>query len=331
MVKIRAFDGSDADYAAVVEIVNALWPEFPIAVSQLKHWDACREEKYRFTRIMGERDGRVVASGVFGDSQWTHVPGKYFIGINVHPDFQRQGVGSQFYEHMIREITEYEPAAIALTSDTREDKPDYVRFLTKRGFVQKMRDQTSRLDLEAFDPEEFLDVVERVEAMGVEIVSAAELEKRDPDWWREHYELDWIVSQDIPTMDPITKRDFETFRKAYDGPGFVPEMYLVALKDGRQVGTASLWEQPASPDRLYTELTGVLPRFRRKGIATALKVRSLELGKKTGARWVDTDNDDTNPMYLLNVKLGFRPLPAWLVFRRDLGPGDLAREIGRAA
>ena len=325
MVTMRPFDETDADYRAVVDIFNAIWPEYPMSVSQLKHWDTCRNPKYKYTRILGELDGRAVASCVFGESQWTHVPGKYFVGVNVHPDFQRRGIGTQLYDHIVSVIAGYEPKPEALTSDTREDKPAYVRFLTKRGFVQKMREQSSRLDLQAFDPERFREVVERVEAMGVEIVTAAELEKRDPDWWREHYELDWIVGQDIPTMDPIVKRDFEVFRKAYDGPGFVPEMYLIALLDGRQIGTASLWELPASPDRLYTELTGVVPEHRRKGIATALKVRSLELGKKTGAAWVDTDNNDQNPMYLLNVRLGFKPMPGWLVFRKELEPGELER------
>jgi len=323
MVTIRPFDESDEDYQTVVDIVNALWPEYPISVEQMKHWDASREKKYRFTRIMGELDGKVVASGVYGESSWTHVPGKYFVAVNVHPDFQRRGIGTRFYDHMVTEIAGYDPKPTTLTSDTREDKPDYVRFLTKRGFVQKLREQSSRLDLRAFDPGAFRDVVERVEAMGVEIVSVAELELRDPDWMKEYYELDWIVSQDIPTVDPLVKRDFEVFKKHMEGPGFVPEMFLIAILDGRQIGTASLWEQPASPDRLYTELTGVVPEHRRKGVATALKVRSLEIGKRTGAKWVDTDNNDQNPMYLLNVRLGFEPMPAWLIFRKELQPGEL--------
>jgi hypothetical protein len=32
-----------------------------------------------------------------------------------------------------------------------------------------------------------------------------------------------------------------------------------------------------------------------------------------------TDNEENNPMYGLNVQLGFMPTRAWLQFRKELG------------
>ena len=67
------------------------------------------------------------------------------------------------------------------------------------------------------------------------------------------------------------------------------------------------WISLAEPAKLYTGLTGVLRSHRRRGIATALKVTALEMAKARGVRTLETDNEENNPMYLLNVELGFEP------------------------
>ena len=35
-----------------------------------------------------------------------------------------------------------------------------------------------------------------------------------------------------------------------------------------------------------------------------------------GATIVETDNEENNPMFDLNMRLGFRPVPAWTEYRR---------------
>ncbi|MEA3408886.1 MAG: hypothetical protein U9Q95_00905, partial [Candidatus Eisenbacteria bacterium] len=65
-----------------------------------------------------------------------------------------------------------------------------------------------------------------------------------------------------------------------------------------------------------TGLTGVVRSHRRKGIATALKVHGFSRAKEHGARWIETDNEEKNPMFELNLRLGFKPTPAWTEYRR---------------
>ena len=57
---------------------------------------------------------------------------------------------------------------------------------------------------------------------------------------------------------------------------------------------------------------------RRQGIATAMKVRAIGFAKEYGAKIVETDNEENNPMYFLNLKLGFESQPAWLSFEKHL-------------
>jgi len=71
-------------------------------------------------------------------------------------------------------------------------------------------------------------------------------------------------------------------------------------------------------------LPGVVRSHRRKGVATALKVRTFKIAAERGYKHIDTDNEENNPMYDLNVQLGFKLKPQWLVFKKSLAdnPSD---------
>jgi mycothiol synthase len=63
---------------------------------------------------------------------------------------------------------------------------------------------------------------------------------------------------------------------------------------------------------LRTGLTAVRRAYRRRGIALALKVRSLEFGKANGYSSVQTENESNNRgMLAINDELGFVKNPAW--------------------
>jgi GNAT superfamily N-acetyltransferase len=65
-------------------------------------------------------------------------------------------------------------------------------------------------------------------------------------------------------------------------------------------------------------LTGVIRPYRRRGIGTALKVRLLEVAQRTRADTMSTGNEEHNPMYSINVDLGFVPEPDWVMYQREL-------------
>jgi GNAT superfamily N-acetyltransferase len=75
---------------------------------------------------------------------------------------------------------------------------------------------------------------------------------------------------------------------------------------------------------LYTGFTGVLPTYRRRGIATALKVRALTYARglltSTGEHpLVRTGNEENNPMLQINLCLGFVELPGEVILLKELG------------
>jgi GNAT superfamily N-acetyltransferase len=316
MMTTRPFNYSDDDYQALVDISNAVWPDRPSVPQGTKEHDKRRNPKYYFQRLVVESDGVMIASAIYGESEWTHVPGKFFISMQVHPDHQRKGVGTALYDHIMKDLAERDPTI--LESDAREDRQEGMDFLEKRGYKKTLRDQMSELLVADFDPAPFAWTADRMAEIGVEIRTVSELEADGVDWKREAWELEYELLQDVPTDDPITKQPFEQWVKWLTHPAFIPEAHFIAIVDGRFVGVTSLWQSLAEKDKLHTNLTGVVRSVRRKGMATALKARAVGFARDRGARIIRTENEENNPMYDLNVRLGFKPVPAWWTYRKEL-------------
>ena len=323
MMTIRRFKKTDDEYRAVLDISNALWPDEAQSLAEFKYEDESRDPKYTHARFVGEVDGNIVASGVFAHCSWSHVDGKYLVSVDVHPDHQNRGYGTQFYGFLMGELAKGD--VDTLVTWTRDDKPGYIRFLTKRGYGFAMRYAVSRLDVGALDLSEFDWTPVKMKELGVEILCLTELAEIDPDWKRSWYDLGWELFQDVPSIDEVTRPTFERWSKRFESPGYRMNMHWFARDGDRLVGYSGLWLSEADSAKIYTGLTGVVRSHRRKGIATALKVHGFSQAKEHGAKWIETDNEENNPMFDLNMRLGFRPVPAWTEYRRPFnGAAEVA-------
>jgi len=316
---IRPFDDSDSDYEASVAIWDANWPDEPSSVEGMRYANARRSDRYFFRRIMGDLEGEVVATAIYRKPEWSSDPGMYELQIRVLPSFHRRGIGSVFYDHIIGHLSEQEPRPVRIASDAREDQPHSVKFLTDRGFKQVQRQQVSRLDLASFDPAPYAETVRRFEDSGIVVKTVEEFEAEDPEARRRMHAAYVELFKDVPLFTDRFELTYELFEKELEGPNRLPGGILLAFDGDEIVGTTSLWVRLADKKRFDTGLTAVARSHRRRGIATALKVRALELARDRGAREVSTDNEENNPMYDLNVRLGFRPTPAWLIFQKEIG------------
>lgn len=176
-----------------------------------------------------------------------------------------------------------------------------------------MRYPLSALDVSAFDSACFASKVALTDASGIRVAQM-------PLGWQHSlhhqtfiHDLDWQLMLDVPHHEARQKRTLSHFlAEEVLHPNSLPESYFIAWSQAEAVGMTCFVKRGESIKLLSTAITGVLKSHRRKGIATALKVASIQYAQTIGCQTILTNNEENNPMYLLNQQLGFRPRPAWL-------------------
>lgn len=317
-MNIRPFAHSERDYQGMAEIKWAVWPEYRRTVDELRAFDETWDPDCFLYRRLAEVDGQLVGLAECFQPPWTDRPGRYVVWVDVHPTWQRRGIGSALYAVLLDLRAPHQPRT--LITGTREDQHGALRFLQRHGFRQVARHPESWLEVRSFDPAPFARVLEKVQTAGVEIHGLPALQARDPDWKRKWWELHGLLLQDVPANAPLINPSLEAFSQRLSLPSFLPEGCFFALAGDAYVGVTSLSALPSDPRLLLTDLSGVVRSHRRLGIATALKLHAIDFARRRGAERILTGNEENNPMYDLNLKLGFRPGSAMLDYDKVLDP-----------
>ena len=318
MLHIDPFAATDVEYAAVVAVNHALYADDDSNVDEMRHYDSTRNPAYLYQRYVLRWDDDIAGYGMLYVPYWAYVPGRYSLYIAVHPTYQRRGIGSAFYDFALAQLAQQEEAMNVLHAHARSETPQGIRFLEERGFVQVMRWWDSRLDLAKFAPEDYAPLLAKLAAAGVEIITAAEFALRNPDWQRSIYAVDREATLDEPQPTPPTPLSYEDYCKfVFDNPNFRAERIFVAVDGDRAVGMTELPLNPVDPANLHTGFTGIGRSHRRRGIATALKAAALTYAKETGAQTVATGNEENNPMYAINLQMGFEPTGSRLAYEKQ--------------
>jgi mycothiol synthase len=314
---IRPFNPTETEYCQLIGIWNTVWPESQTEVEEYKYLDQQRDPNHFYQRLVVEKNGRIIAYGVYCETWWSKKPLKYHFNLTVHPEFQKQGIGTTFYNH-VQNILAQRPDFHTLTAETRENKVNAIRFLNRRGFKQVMRFPISHLNITACETAHYDALLEKINTSGVDMCSVAKLRETDADWLLKLWRLECEIEKDIPFPDPITPEPFSQYKKIVNNPNFLPETFLVAVENGRYVSTSALWQSQADTNKLFTGLTGTLRSHRRRGLATALKILNIRYAQSKGIEIIETDNEENNPMYQINLNLGFEPQPALLNFHKKI-------------
>ena len=96
------------------------------------------------------------------------------------------------------------------------------------------------------------------------------------------------------------------------------DLMFAAMHNDQIIGYSRVTPSVAMPKLVSTGLSGVIRAFRRAGVVTCLKVTGINALKEMGYDWVQTENDETNPMYQLNLILGFKRIWDWERYKLTL-------------
>ena len=317
----RVRDFAPADYDAWVAASNRCYPDYPWTVKEMRHYDDAFDTKRFFKlRYVAEVDGRLVGGIESGHRPSRFHPDRYSFDMFVVPEARRRGHGTALYDAAVKTLRSRN--ALAATGGVKESMTDGVEFFRRRGWREVKRDWESRLRVAGFDFGKFASADDRIAKEGIRITTLADEMAKDPGAIRRAYELVDVLRVDVPATDAATPETFEEWNTTHGtkSPTFIAEAFFIAVdRDGRYIGMSNLERQLEDPTFVWQGLTGTLREDRGRGIAVALKLRTVTFAQQMGVDHIKTWNDQRNrPMLSINEAMGFEKQPAWIAIELDL-------------
>ena len=211
----------------------------------------------------------------------------------VRPDHRGQGVGRRLLDQLFIDLADFGATAVEARVDA-DHKEALVRMV-RVGFIELNRLERVRLDLDEVETSE-------PTLEGIDIRTLAEA--RDPDGLRA---LDALVTaafqaRKLRQLEVFTETPNERF--AADLEAAPADGCFIASAAGVHVGFSGLTVGP-EPGTLTAFMTAIAPGHRHRGIATALKQRTISYAKRNGYRAIFS-NSPNRGMQDLNELLGFK-------------------------
>jgi GNAT superfamily N-acetyltransferase len=310
----------------------ACWPDMPMDPDEFwEEWQA-RPPDIPCERWLWMDQGEVVLAGVAHCEHWVGEPGLYYVGV-----LSTNNSGPVQVAECYRSLMDWslERGANRFVSWSRSTMTVDQGVLREIGFVETQRNPESHLDLTSFETRVWQEAIDGVRAKGYEFFTYRQWADRKPeDFVRETWELEQDLIFDVPRVERVEKVPFEEYKSqiARDEP-YWDTMWLAVIND-RLVAASQHFPAKTRKGHVSTGLSGTRREARRNGIITALKAHALGDLKARGMTLVTTDNEEANPMFQINVRLGFRKVYDHIAmsFHPEVNKGavDASLEVSRA-
>jgi RimJ/RimL family protein N-acetyltransferase len=326
-IRIRAFEPTARDDEGVARL-NALGAEGefldfePTTAAALRDVDqAFARDGYLLQRYVAEEEGTGAIAGYayFCHKPWAFDPRAYWVGVRVGPEHRGRGLGRSLYSRVMEDIVQRGGASVQM--EAREADPVAQDALLRRGFCEVDRTFEMALDPRSLDLGPLLRAGDRAAASGIVIEALPALRARDPGWLAKLHALHVEVGRAIPLPDePTPARSPEELKDLIENqPLSLPDAWFIALDGDRYIGECMLQRSEDDPAWLDHLVTGVDHGYQGRGVALALKLRSIQYALERGFTRISTWVEASNPaMVAINERFGFVRQAGLIVFEKRI-------------
>lgn len=307
-VSVRLVE-SEEDHKEYVALRNELLPEQAITMQQHYESESTFPKDKKLERRFLSLDGELVCGFSIFEAYWQkEEPGRW----ELIPWMKE--VDSEKQSRCLRWINEFavEQGVTTLGTWMPTMRMDVLDLLAEHGYIKNQENPETRLELARMNDSAFQGQVDAFEKSELRAMSLKDFAKAYPDeWLTKYWDAQWEFLKDVPMPYEMVKDTLEDFEKYVTTKEYEWEWTLFALDGDEIVAMTGLHPNQVVKTNFSTGLTGTLREYRRRGIATALKVMSLRMAREAGAEFVYTDNEEKNPMLDINKDLGFDVYTVW--------------------
>ena len=291
------------------------------SADEWREWEKLDPPKDLFRFTVETSDGRPAAGADIGPGFFPRPDGALNGGVGVMRAHRRKGLGAVLLE--VIEVEARRRATPRILASADAAIPGAAEWAQRHGYREIGRRIESYVQVQTFDAAPFADAVARVTNSGLALRSLADVlagrdEAGTERFWRELYDADAPMWDDVPWATPTPHMPWEKFRTLMVESGrLIADATIIAMDGERIAGYTSTGK--TGTDRGYTYMTGTGRDYRGRGVATALKVAMLAAARRAGLQAMLTTNDEPNKaMRGINAKLGYVMLPAHIELEKVL-------------
>lgn len=321
MITIKNFTETDLEFKELARIDNLVNHDSINHPDDDKNDWKIRDKSLIRNRLILYNDNKII--GVLYYSQGRDGNNRTcFYTLHLDPAYNNNGYRKLLYNKMLVNVKVFNCTKLHTSIYDHPNYSEHKKLLIKEGFKLVQTNREYSCDIRKINFKKYKSLISNLELKGIKFLDS----KNEMLHFTNHYqkleELCWIYGQDIPMPEGIEReRDpFNEFVKRqvnYEKNYYAVE--IIAVKNNRYIASTDLEYYPkVEPHKAWTGSLGVIKKFRRMGIATALKIIAFEKLLKKEIYEVRTDNEINNPMYRINESLGFIPVPFNLDYSKEI-------------
>lgn len=298
-----------SDHEAIARLLTRAYPTEPPISKEVVAWSYGRADP---ARPRGSAVA-VLDDTIIGSVYLRGVPSMagLLLNVEVDPAHRRARIGSRLLAAVLAHAGHTDLAVWSMVSEADSGS---LAFMAHHGFTERDRMFESALDLRAFEPDAFADVLAAARSRGIRFERFSDIDTLRMR--RRLHRLTNELHRDVPASVAVTSSSFEEWVAAWlEAPHSRSDLVVVAFDAGEPVAVSSIIV--SADGTALNHMSGVRRSHRGLGLGLAVKVEGLRRAKEAGITEIRTDNHSRNaPMLAINARLGYRSLPGYIELAR---------------